>query len=530
MPTKTRRFVLNFIPYLKTSNKYRMKFSFSIILTILIFSQTMGQNSILFSSATELAQSIRSGKITSYEVVTAFIEQAEKYNHTYNAVVTLNKTEALQRAKDADVAISKGEIWGKLHGVPITIKDNYQTKGLRTTAGYKPLENNVPDHDAEIVKLLKAEGAIIIGKTNLSVLAMDMQTDNRIFGKTNNPWDTTKTSGGSSGGCATALSTGMTPLSFGNDLAGSIRLPASYCGVYGFKPSFGVVSLHGIQTDPEEKVNGLKSLAVAGPLARNIDDLELAMSIIAQTTAEDRRLIPLIKNTDAIDIKKLKIAWADEFGGVPVDDEMKMKIREYISKLEKAGATVVKITPEIDFYLAWKTWGSFVGMQGGYNTSNFKKWLGLPFVKGVLKNVPMHQNVVKPTSVEKYMIAVNSQDTMINIMENFLNEYDAFICPVSPVTAFNHHGPSKSYGSFNIYNTPLKVNGVDLHYYMATQAYTTLFTLTESPVLSMPIALSKHSLPIGIQVVGNRYEDFKLLMVGKIIDEYGDKFTFPLQK
>jgi amidase len=490
----------------------------------------MGQNTILFSSATELAQSIRSGKLTSYEVVTAYFEQIEKYNHTYNAVVTLNKTEALKRAKEADIALSKGEIWGKLHGVPITIKDNYRTKGLRTTSGYKPLTNNVPDTDAEIVKLLISEGAIIIGKTNLSVLAMDMQSDNRIFGKTNNPWDTTKTSGGSSGGCATAVATGMTPLSIGNDLAGSIRIPASYCGVYGFKPSFGVVSLHGIQTDPKEKVNGLKSLAVAGPLARTIEDLELAMSIIAQTTEEDRRLVPLTKNIDAIDIKNLKVAWTDEFGGVPVDNEMKLKIQEYISKLEKAGATVVKVTPEINFNLAWKTWGSFVGMQGGYNTSNFLKLLGSPFIKGVLKNVPMHQNVVKPTSVEKYMIATNIQDTLMNSMENFLNVYDVFICPVSAVTAFNHHAPSKSLGNFNIYNTSLKVNSVDIHYYMATQAYTTPFTLTESPVLALPIGLSGQQLPIGIQVVGKRYEDFKLLQIGKILNQYIDRIAYPLNK
>ena len=507
-----------------------MKFSLSILLTLFTITQTMGQNTILFSSATELAENIRSGKLTSYEVVTAYFEQIEKYNHTYNAVVTLNETEALKRAKEADIALSKGEIWGKLHGVPITIKDNYKTKGLRTTSGYKPLTDNVPDTDAEIVKLLIAEGAIIIGKTNLSVLAMDMQANNPIFGKTNNPWDTTKTSGGSSGGCATAVATGMTPLSFGNDVAGSIRLPAAYCGIYGFKPSFGVVSLHGIQTDPKEKVNGVRTLAVAGPLARNIDDLELAMSIIAKTTSEDRRLTPLVKNTDNIDIKNLKIAWTDEFGGLPVDNEIKLKIQEYISKLEKAGATVVKVTPEIDFNLAWKTWGSFIGMQGGYNTSNFVKWMGLPFIKGALKDVPMHQNVVKPTSVEKYMIAMNIQDSMINTMENFMNEYDAFICPVSAVTAFNHHAPSKSYGSFSLYNTPLKVNNDYIHYYMATQAYTTPFTLTESPVLSMPISLSKDSLPISIQLIGKRYSDFRLLKIGMVLDDYSEKFKYPLEK
>jgi amidase len=362
------------------------------------------------------------------------------------------------------------------------------------------------------------------------VLAMDMQADNPIFGKTNNPWDTTRTSGGSSGGCATALATGMTALSFGNDLAGSIRLPAAYCRVYGFKPTFGVVSLIGIQTDPKEKVNGLHSLAVAGPLARNIDDLELSMQIIAQTTATDQRLVPLKQCTDTFDIKTLKIAWTDEFGGVPVDHEIKKAIRDYATKLKKAGATVVKTVPELNFYQAWKTWGSFVGMQGGYNTSNFAKWLGVPFTKGVLKEVPMHQNIVKPTSVEKYMIALNTQDSMINTMENFLDKYDVFICPVSAVYAFKHHEPSKSYGNFSIYKTPLKVNGEEQHYYMATQAYTTPFTLTESPVLSMPIALSEESLPIGIQVVGKRYEDFRLLEIGKVLHAFASPFAFPLQE
>ncbi len=488
----------------------------------------MERNNILFSSATELAEKIRSRKLSSYEVITAFFEQIERWNITYNAVVTLNKTEALKRAKEADIALSKGEIWGKLHGIPITIKDNYRTKGITTTAGYGPLKNNIPLCDAEIVKLLKAEGAIIIGKTNLSVLAMDMQADNPIFGKTNNPWDIQKTSGGSSGGCAAALASGTTPLSFGNDLAGSIRLPASYCGVYGFKPSFGVVSLIGIQTDPDEKVNGLKSLAVAGPLARNIEDLELSMGIIAQTTNEDRKPIPLSNNTAAIDIENFKIAWTDEFGGVPVDHEIKLKIREYVSKLEKAGANTVKVTPEIDFYQAWKTWGSLVGMQGGYNTSNFIKWLGLPFTKGVLRNVPMHQNIVKPTSVKKYMIALNIQNSIINTMENFLNVYDVFICPVSAVMAFNHHAPSKSYGNFSVYNTPLKVNDVDLHYYMATQAYTTPFSLTESPVLALPVGLSSQLLPIGVQVVGKRYQDYRLLQIGKILNKYIEKIEYPL--
>ncbi len=491
--------------------------------------QLMAQNNILFMSATEIAAKIRNKEVTSYEVVSAYLQQIDAQNDIFNAVVLVDKENALRQAQLADKAIKNGDNSGKLHGVPITIKDNYLTKGLTTTSGYEPLRNNIPTIDAELVKLLKSEGAIIIGKTNLSALAMDMQTDNAIFGKTNNAWDITRTSGGSSGGCAVALATGMTSLSFGNDLAGSIRIPSAYCGVYGFKPTFGGVSLQGIQTDPKEKTNGLKSLAVAGPLARTIEDLQLAMDIIANNTNTDKNLIPLNRCMDTIDIKHLKIAWTDEFGGVPVDNEIKKAIQEFVSKLEQSGATVVKITPPIDFHLAWKTWGSFVGMQGGYKTSNFAKWIGNPFIKGVLKDVPMHQNIVKPTSVEKYMEALNIQDSLITQMDNFLDSFDVFICPVSSVKAFPHHKPTKNLGNFNIYNNPIAVNNESIHYYMATQAYTTPFTLTENPVLSMPISISKDSLPIGIQVIGKRYSDFKLLKIGMVLDDYSEKFKYPLE-
>ena len=488
----------------------------------------MTQNNILFLSANELAKRVKSGQLLSYEVVNEFYKQIELQNKTYNAIVTFDKKTALERAREADLAISKGINWGKLHGVPITIKDNYKTKGMLTTSGYLPLKNNISTEDAELVKLLLAEGAIILGKTNLSVLAMDMQADNPIFGKTNNPWDTTKTSGGSSGGCATALATGMTALSFGNDLAGSIRLPGSFCGVYGFKPTYGIVSLQGIQTDPAERVNGIRTMACGGPLARNIDDLELALSIIAQPTDNFRRLVPITNNNDTIDIKNLKIAWTDEFGGVPVEAEIKSKINGYVARLQEAGAQVTKIVPPIDFYKMWQTWGSFVGMQGGYKSSNFARSFGEFFTKKVLKDVPMHQNIVKPMSVEKYMIASNYQDSVITQLENFLDGFDAWICPVSATMAFDHHAPSKSYGTFSVYNNPLMINNKPLHYYMATQAYTTPFNLTESPVLAMPIGLSSQKLPIGIQVIGKKYSDYRLLNVGKVLTNYAEKIDYSL--
>ncbi len=201
--------------------------------------------SLNFLPASKLAEMIRAGEVTSRQTVEVHFTQIKDQNPTYNAIVTLNEAGALAQADQADQAKRAGKTCGPLHGVPITIKDTYRVKGSRTTAGYLPLKDHIPDTDAVAVQLLKGAGAVIIGRTNTPTLAMDMQTDNPIFGKTNNPWDVERTPAGSSGGCATALATGMTSLSLGSDLAGSIRLPASFCGVYGLKPTHGVVSFEG---------------------------------------------------------------------------------------------------------------------------------------------------------------------------------------------------------------------------------------------------------------------------------------------
>ena len=300
--------------------------------------------SLNFLSASKLAAMLRASEITSRQTVEAYFAQIKEQNPTYNAIVTLNETQALAQADHADQALRDGKPCGPLHGVPITIKDTYRVKGSRTTVGYLPLKDYVPDSDAVAVKLLKEAGAIIIGRTNTPTLAMDMQTDNPIFGKTNNPWDVQRTPGGSSGGCATALATGMTSLSLGSDLAGSIRLPASFCGVYGLKPTHGVVSFEGHMVPLPGEINGYRTLAVAGPLARSIDDLALALDALTQPTSHDRNVAPLLANLgENVDISKLKIAWTDNFGGVPVSAEVKEKLQACVNKLSQAGATVHKI-------------------------------------------------------------------------------------------------------------------------------------------------------------------------------------------
>jgi amidase len=247
---------------------------------------------INFLSASELSVKIASGEISSRSVVEAFIEQVRSQNPTWNAIVFLNEREALRQADQADKDLAAGKSHGLLHGVPITVKDTYSVKGIPVTSGYTPLKNFIPGEDAVIVRRLKDEGAIILGKTNTAVLAMDMQTDNPVFGRTNNPWDITRTPAGSSGGCAAALATGMTPLSFGSDLAGSIRVPAAFCGVYGFKPTHGVLSMKGHIPPLPGEINGSRMLAVPGPLGRSVEDIILAMTILSKPNPYDRFVAP----------------------------------------------------------------------------------------------------------------------------------------------------------------------------------------------------------------------------------------------
>ncbi len=483
---------------------------------------------INFLSVSELSEKIRLGEITSRMVVETSIAQIKSHNPVYNAIVFLNEAEALRQADMADKAFSAGKSTGLFHGIPITLKNTYQVKGMPATAGYTPLKNYIPEEDAVIVKLLKAQGAIILGKTNTAKLAMDMQTDNPLFGRTNNPWDTSRTPGGSSGGCATALATGMTALSFGSDLAGSIRLPAAFCGVYGFKPTHGVLSIEGHIPPLPGTTNGIRSIAVSGPLARTAGDLKLAMKVLSEPNPFDRCVAPLIPDSNTLpDIKNLKIAWSDNFGEVPVSREIKEKMNDYLKKLAAAGAVVEKAEPAgIDYMGIWELWGTFVGMQSGYEISNLARTVGNFFTKGTVKQIPMHRNIIRPISVEKLMKALDQQSRYITIMDNFLSEYDIWVCPVSSSTAFKHHAHSKSIGDFKIYNNPLNIDDHSVPYYVATQSYTTVFSTTNSPVVSMPIGSGESGLPVNIQIAGKRYHDFRLLNTAKVLEQYAEKIEF----
>lgn len=278
-------------------------------------------------------------------------------------------------------------------------------------------------------------------------------------------------------------------------------------------------------------MNGFRTLAVPGPLARSVDDLALALEVLAQPNPHDRNVAPLLPDDGKhVDVTSLKVAWMDNFGGVPVSREIKEKLSGFVDKLAKAGATVHKAEPQgMDYNEIWEMWSSFVGAQSNLDMSNFMRNIGDAFSKNTVKNIPMHRKIVGPVSVKKLMQALEAQSHYITKMDNFLSEYDVWLYPVSSTTAIEHQKPTGNFGDFRIYNTPVKVDGVDVHYYVATQSYTTILTAPNSPVVSMPIGLGESGLPVNVQAVGKRYTDRRLLKVVRALSQFAERFSYPLQ-
>jgi amidase len=274
-----------------------------------------------FATVGDLATRIRQRQVSAAEVVDAYFRQIARHNAGLNAVVTLDEERAREQAHAADAALGRGEIWGPLHGVPFTIKDALETAGVRTTSGFPPLATYIPTADAPVVARLRQAGGILLGKTNLPMLASGGSTENPIFGRTNNPWDLARTPGGSTGGGAAALAAGMTPLDIGSDAGGSVRIPAHYCGVYALKPTQHRVPLTGHIPPPPplRAAQVLRYGAVLGPLARSVADLELALRIVAGPDGQDWAVPPAaLAPVPQRRLQDLRFAWSDDFGGMPI--------------------------------------------------------------------------------------------------------------------------------------------------------------------------------------------------------------------
>src|SRR5579859_4604492 len=306
---------------------------------------------IVFSSTTQLAAAIRAGHVSATEVLEAHLAQIATHNPALNAVITLDAGRGLERAHEADKALARGEVWGPLHGVPFTLKDAHATARMRTTTGFPPLANYVPQEDSPVAARLKAAGGNLIGKTNVHMLLADpAQSINPIFGRTKNPWNIERTPGGSSGGAAAALAAGMTPFEIGTDLTGSIRIPAHFCGVFGLKPTEHRVPLTGL-------IPGLpgprpiRIMSCIGPMARTVEDLALLFAIIAGPDGRDTDVAPVpVEEMPQLELNRLRIAFAPTFPGFPVAAEIRAAIEELAKQLASLCAAVEEVRlPQEDF-------------------------------------------------------------------------------------------------------------------------------------------------------------------------------------
>ena len=295
-----------------------------------------------YRSAAELISDLKNGELTSVDVTQAFLNRIRQCNDTINAVVTLDEEKALEKARQADEVQAQGETLGALHGLPLTLKDTWEVAGMACTAGAPALKDYIPTKHADVVQRLEDAGAIILGKTNVPIYATDLQSYNKLFGVTNNPHNLAHTPGGSSGGAAAALAAGMTPLEVGSDLAGSIRTPAHFCGVFGHKPSRALVSFRGHIPGPPG-TESRPDLAEGGPLARSAKDLELLLNVIAGPAERERNSWQLAMAPATIhSLEQTRVGLWLKDPLCPIDDELLNGYQQLGRTLESNGALVAE--------------------------------------------------------------------------------------------------------------------------------------------------------------------------------------------
>lgn len=447
-------------------------------------------------TTTEQAAAISRRELGSEELLDLCLARIEKVNGDVNAVCTLAVEPARDRARQADAATSRGESWGPLHGLPITIKDAIATAGLRSTGGATELRDNVPTTDAPAVGSLKSAGAIVFGKTNIPEWSGDFQAFNEMFGRTNNPWDLARTPGGSSGGAAAAVACGMTSFELGTDIGGSVRVPSAFCGVFGHKPSWGLIPTFGYLDEPRSNdgVGGVESdINVFGPIARGIDDLALLVDVLARPIAE-----PLPSQLTSL--AGLRVAaWIDE-PALVIDGEMATMLHSAIDDLQAAGALVERgARPAIDVDTAWRMGTRLIGEATTVHSAD-----ELP---GALSH-------------RQWMLMHRERARLRLVWAKFFEGFDVLVCPVTLLPAFEHHQ------SGNWATRRITVNDADRSY-VELEGWPALIGSVYLPSTVVPVGLTASGLPIGMQIVAPYLRDRTSLKVAALMADVRGGFVPP---
>ena len=478
----------------------------------------------LNQSASELVQQLKNKDISAVELLEAHLDRIAVVNPEINAVVTLDKDRIRKRAEAADKALENGADWGPLHGLPMTVKDAYEAEGIVSTGGSPKWKDHVPQRNAEVVERLTAAGATVFGKTNVPNLSGDWQTYNEIFGVTNNPWDQTKTPGGSSGGAAAAVAAGLTPLEVGSDIGGSIRIPAHFCGIYGHKPSYGLIPMRGHLPPPPGSLSENDTITVAGPLARSAADLEIALSVLAgPRTSEGKGWQLNLPPARHQQIKDFRIAiWPDD-GFCPVETAMADAIQETANQLAKQGAAVTEANPgfslEMNNDLFWNLFNAVIA-------TGFPQPV-LDDMQQLLKNSafddkdPRVRQARGALISHKDWLSINERRLRTKAMwDEFFHSYDVLLCPVTFTTAFAHdHNP-------DLLGRYITVDGEKRNYSEIT-VWPSLATISQLPATVIPIGKNSAGLPIGVQVIGPYLEDYTTIAFARAIEGVCSGYSTP---
>jgi amidase len=435
---------------------------------------------ILFQPATNVAKQLKGGEISSRELTESLLARIEAVNPRLNAIVELQGEAAMEEASAADKAIVEGHDLGPLHGVPMTIKDSFNVAGMHTTWGNPALKDYVADWDATIVRRLKQAGAIIVGKTNVHFMLADFgQTANELYGVTKNPWDPNRTPGGSSGGGAAALSAGMTFLEFGSDLVGSIRIPASFCGVYGLKPSAGIVPLTGFQPPgPPATPSEMTYMSAVGPLGRSADDLRTALAVTAGPEGQLAKAYfwtpPPPRHTR---LRDFRVGVVLDHAQAPVSSEITTALSNAVDALARAGVTVIEGWPgEVDPVQVSESFGFHVGLFFAFQQP------GEEFAK--LSEFIDHENI---------RMAARAA------WSRYFNDIDVFMCPPNFTPAFLHD--TRPFEERTV-GTPEGERSYGNQPFWISHG-----SLPGLPAAVAPIGTTPEGLPVGAQIIGPRYED-----------------------
>jgi amidase len=476
-----------------------------------------------FGSATALASALRTGKVSSVELLQAYLVRVDRINPSLNALVVDDRKVALQRARAADRALAKGELWGPLHGLPMTVKESFDLQGQPTTWGHLPRKQHAATQDALAVTRLKAAGAVIFGKTNVPLNLADFQSYNAVYGTTNNPWDVTRGPGGSSGGSAAAVAAGLTGLEFGSDIGGSIRNPAAYCGVYGHKPTWCIVPKRGHSL--ADKPGAEADLSVVGPLARSAADLALALKVTAGPDVLTSRGLVYHLPAPPKSVRGLRIAvWLDELTA-PVDDSVKARIEACARALAKAGAKVdFKARPAFDAGHAHRVYSLLLNANLAARRTDFAT---LAAARAKLSDSDLSdpaQALRASTASYKDVFDANQQREHLRFAwHDFFGpsgRCDLLLMPATATAAFKHDQsepmPART----------MRINGTERPYF-AQLFWAGLATASFLPATVAPAGLTPDGLPVGVQIVGPEFADRSTIWLAGELAKLIGGFTPP---